>query len=232
MLTRTVASGHGETTLRWIRWADADYLGARILLLQGLLIQGAALANTALEKYLKAVCFYSGMKIPHGHAVDVLYGKVTGHAPTNLALNESYLRLLRKAYKLRYPEELNDGYSIALNQAKLLSQLDRSVLEITKRFEAELTDGKTIPMVLEEARMRKHEAFLAKNVALDPAQSALLFSNPSHSIDIRNHKGNLYQVVYQSLYIKDDLVFEVEGFVPQNDLQFTVAFPPIVPGTG
>jgi HEPN domain-containing protein len=232
VLTRTVASGQAETTLRWIRWADADYLGARILLVQGLLIQGAALANTALEKYLKAVCCHSGMKIPHGHAVDVLYSKVVGHNPTNLALNESYLRLLRKAYKLRYPEELNDGYNIALNQAKLLSQLDRSVLEITKRFEIKLPDGKTIPMVLDEARMQQHEVFLAKNVAVDPARSALLFSNPSHSYEIRNHKGNLYQVPYQSLHIKDDLVFEVEGFVPQNDLQFTVAFPPIVPGTG
>jgi len=80
-------------------------------------------------------------------------------------------------------------------------------------------------MVLDEARMQRHEVFLAKNVAVDPAQSALLFSNPSHSCDIRNHKGNLYQVTYQSLHIKDDLVFELEGFVPQNDLQFTVAFP-------
>ena len=58
MLTRTALGGQAETTLRWIRWADADYLGARLLLLQGLLVQGAALANTALEKYLKAVCWH------------------------------------------------------------------------------------------------------------------------------------------------------------------------------
>jgi HEPN domain-containing protein len=231
MVNKTTAGGQAETTLRWIRWADADYHGARTLLLQGLLIQGAALANTTLEKYLKAVCSHSGMKIPHGHAVDVLYGKIAAHRPTTLALNESYLRLLRKSYKLRYPDELNEGYSIALNQAKLLSQLDRSVLEITRRFDMRI-NGTTIPMVLDEARERQHQIFLAKNVAVDPALADSLFSSPSHSYDIRNHKGNLYQVIYQSLHIQDDLVFEVEGFMPLNDQQFVVAFPPIVPGTG
>ena len=158
--------------------------------------------------------------------MDILYARVTGHTPTNLSLNEGYLRLLRRAYKLRYPDELDSGFSIALNQAKLLSQLDRSVLEITQRFEIRAND-KRVPMVLEEAKLKHDERFLLKNVAVDPSQTAALFSTPSHSCDIRNHRGNLYQVLYQSLRVADDLVFEVEGFTPQSETQFRVAYPPI-----
>src|ERR1700690_1905024 len=39
----------------WLKWADSDYLAARILLLGRLVVNGAALANTAIEKYLKAL---------------------------------------------------------------------------------------------------------------------------------------------------------------------------------
>jgi HEPN domain-containing protein len=227
MVTRTNVGDPAAMTLRWIRWADADYLGARLLLLQGLLTQGAALANTALEKYLKAVCSYAGVKIPHGHAVDVLYGRVKGLAPTNLSLDEGYLRLLRKAYKLRYPDELDKDFNIALNEAKLLSQLDRSVLEITQRFQITMGD-KVVAMVLDEAKHKHDERFLRKNVALDPAQSAALFSERSYSYDFRIYKGTLYQVSYQSLRVADDFVFEVEGFTSQSDTQFMVAYPPMI----
>jgi HEPN domain-containing protein len=111
MVTRTNINDLGTMTLHWIRWADADYLSARLLLLQGLLVQGAALANTAIEKYLKAVFCHAQVKIPHGHAIDALYAKVKAIGPTNLDLNESFLRLLRKAYKLRYPDDLNKVFS-------------------------------------------------------------------------------------------------------------------------
>jgi HEPN domain-containing protein len=225
-VTRTNAEGQAEITLRWLRWADADYLGARLLLLNSLLVQGAALSTTAIEKYLKAICIHSGMKIPHSHDVPDLYKRVVDFKTTNLSLNESYLRLLKKSYKLRYPDDLTEGYNIALNQAKLLSALDRSVLEITKRFGIEF-NGKTIPMVLDEAKLTQNQSFLMRNVAVDPSQVGELFSQPSRSYEMRGHKGLLYQVHYESLTVKDDPLFEPEGFKPQNDVQFQVAYMPM-----
>ena len=44
-----------EKTLMWLRWADTDYLAARLTLPAGLLVQGAALSDTAIEKYLKSL---------------------------------------------------------------------------------------------------------------------------------------------------------------------------------
>jgi hypothetical protein len=45
------------TVLSWLSWGDYDYVAARRLLLDNLLVQGTALANTCLEKYLKALTF-------------------------------------------------------------------------------------------------------------------------------------------------------------------------------
>src|SRR5881398_1107329 len=89
-------------TLKWVRWAEVDYLAARILLLSELLVQGATLANTALEKYMKAVLCESGASVFHGHDLEALYSAVKGQAiGKNLNLKNGFLKLLGNAYTLR-----------------------------------------------------------------------------------------------------------------------------------
>lgn len=41
-----------------------DYLSARILINHKLLLQGTILANTSIEKYLKAILIFKGVKPP------------------------------------------------------------------------------------------------------------------------------------------------------------------------
>lgn len=48
--------------LQWVTWADQDYVAARALLLSGLLVQGSAFSNTAIEKYFKG--YVSGQRLP------------------------------------------------------------------------------------------------------------------------------------------------------------------------
>jgi HEPN domain-containing protein len=152
-MDETIRGKQADQTLMWIRWVDADYLGARLLLVEGLLIQGTVLANTAIEKYLKAICSYANIAIPGSHDVATLYANIKHKTPTNLDLIPGFLRLLRKAYRLRYPDDPNEGFNIVLNQAKILCQLDRSVFELVKRFVMSV-HGKTIPTVLEEAILK------------------------------------------------------------------------------
>jgi hypothetical protein len=56
-------------TFHWIKWADSDYLAARCLLLGRMVVQGCVLANTAIEKYLKALHAHLELPIPVGRAV-------------------------------------------------------------------------------------------------------------------------------------------------------------------
>ena len=73
---RSVPSG--VETINFVAWADEDYICARALLLDGFLLQGAVLSNTAIEKYLKAVCLARGVKKDSraNHNVSGLYASL------------------------------------------------------------------------------------------------------------------------------------------------------------
>jgi HEPN domain-containing protein len=198
-------------------------------LLQGLLVQGAAFSNTAIEKYLKSLFAHRNRPIPHSHQVARLYELIKNETGSTLDLNESYLRLIEKAYKLRYPDDATDGFNVALNQVRLLAELDRTVKKIVERFQIVRTDrSEKIMLILERATQDKDAAVLTKNAALDPSSGPGLFSSPSHSYDFRRHKGAIYETDYITAAVSDGPDYEVEGFSVVSDTQFTAAYRPIV----
>jgi HEPN domain-containing protein len=216
-------------TLLWLKWADSDYQSARLLLLQGLLVQGAAFSDTAVEKYLKSLFAHQGLPIPHSHNVAKLYQAVKAKTGSDLDLNESYLRLLAKAYRLRYPDDAIDGFNIALNQIRLLVELDRTVKKITERFRIVRADrNEKVLLILERATQNNDASVLIKNVVLDPSLGPQLFSNPSHSYDLRRHKGQIYETNYVTEMVSDGPDYEIEGFAVVSDNQFEVAYKPIL----
>src|ERR1700694_5043723 len=97
-------------TFHWMKWADSDYLAARQLLLGRMVLQGCVLANTAIEKYLKAVHDHLDLPIPHSHAVQTLYREASASKKIAFVLNVGFLDILQKSYCLRYPDELPDGF--------------------------------------------------------------------------------------------------------------------------
>ena len=211
--------------LMWLRWADADYNAARLCLLNGLLVQGAAFSNTALEKYVKSLFAHRSLEVPSGHEVSSLYGKMKRESGSDLSVNESYLRLLQLAYKLRYPDDISDGFNIALNQVRLLVELDRTVLRLTERFEIK-KNGEKVPLVLERAIRDNDQRILQHNAALNPHIASTLFATPSQSFDFRRHKGQTYEATYISKSVEDNADFELEGFKVLADYKFKVAYKP------
>jgi HEPN domain-containing protein len=227
MARSPLIAGEALETAHWIRWADSDYLAARLLLMNGAIPQGAALANTAIEKYLKAISVVAGLKVPRTHDVLDLYKTLLKTEPTTLDLNNEFLKVLRKAYLLRYPDELEDGFNISMNAIKILAQTDRSVHEITRRFVL-LKKDKRLPMVLEQAVKDKESSFLMGNVAVFPENTAELFKQRSKSFDLRKHRGTTLEAVYVSEYSVDDLKFDVQGFKRLSDRKFELGHPPVV----
>jgi HEPN domain-containing protein len=129
--------GQGEQAkilLRWVGWADNEYIAARLLLLNDALIQGSSLSNTTIEKYLKALFVALGLKIPKGykgHNICNLYNEIKKKG-LELEISEEYLALLFKSYRLRYFDDLEAGFNIILCRTKLLAELDHTVYEIKK----------------------------------------------------------------------------------------------------
>src|SRR5882724_1639959 len=96
-----------STIIGWLNVADDDYLSARVLIDNGLLIQGAVLSCTSIEKYLKMIHAIFDIKFASRgdpHNVLDLYKSIKKH-DAKINLNEDYLKLLVKIYKFRYPDK-------------------------------------------------------------------------------------------------------------------------------
>jgi HEPN domain-containing protein len=197
-------------TFHWLRWADSDYLAARHLLVEKMVVQGCILANTAVEKYLKALYAHLKIPIPRSHAVWALYCEVTTSRKATLPLNAAFLKVLEKAYGLRYPDELADGFNIALNQMKVLAELDRTVSAITKCFT--FREG-TTDLVLARAARGRDQRYLTRNVVLNPEQASDFFASNSQSFEFRNHRPLVIEVEYLTPGLVDDGLFDQEGAV-------------------
>lgn len=114
--------------------AYADYLAARVLLLRDLLPQGAVLASTAIEKYLKAFLAFRGNEV-HGHLQAAQFRALKNFDPTLSAqISPQYVDLLQLAYKLRYPDDLPRGFNLLIAQREFLAELDFTSLLLHRSF--------------------------------------------------------------------------------------------------
>src|SRR4051794_26397796 len=81
-----------ERILLWLGWADKDYVAARRLLLNAYLAQGAALGNTALEKYLKTLFMILGKKVPRSHNIVALQRFLLAYFPNLREVELNFLK--------------------------------------------------------------------------------------------------------------------------------------------
>jgi hypothetical protein len=105
-----------------------DYVAARLLLRNGLEIQGLILASTSIEKYLKAVLATAG-KATATHLDSVGFVEIVQQSGRDVLayISGSFLEYLGRAYAFRYLESNSGPASIAVEQRKLLAELDYSV---------------------------------------------------------------------------------------------------------
>lgn len=105
-----------------------DYVAARLLLRNGLEIQGLILASTSIEKYLKALLATAG-KATATHLDSVGFVEVVLQSGRDVLayISRSFLEYLGRAYAFRYLESNSGPASIAVEQRKLLAELDYSV---------------------------------------------------------------------------------------------------------
>jgi hypothetical protein len=148
-------------------------------------------------------------------------GLVEG-AKSTVALNDTFLNVLQKAYGLRYPDELPDDFNIALNQMKLLAELDRTVFAITNCFAC--GEGMT-DFVLASAAKAGDQRYVARNVVLNPEQTLDLFASDSQFFEFRIHKPLIINIEYLSPGVADDGVFDLQGAVLIPDKGIKFAFP-------
>lgn len=203
----------------WLSWADQDYVAARVLLLRGLIVQGCGLSNTAIEKYLKTVLVLKGIAFPRGrggHDVVLLNGSLM-NGGIDLKLNAQYLSILTKAYRLRYPDDLEPGFNLVLEQVKMLAELDITAHQIRRGFgfkEGQKTRQTRVDSLLEE----KSLDLLDRNCAFAEHSRAALFSEPSVVYEIRIlPDGTPLEAFYKTDKIEDNARFDTTALKPGSN---------------
>jgi HEPN domain-containing protein len=219
-----------ELVLKWIGWADNDYVAARLLLRQGLLTQGAILANTALEKYMKSISIALNINIPRScHDITKLYSPIIEEIPRLKTLNEEFLGLLFKTYQLRYPDGLKAGFNIVLNNVSLLAELDKSVFEIKKGLRVERASKKIVTTIFDMWKEAAWDGLVGDNCYFGTTNRAELFNRTSTYYEFRFFSsGNIMEITYRSK-IQDDGKFMHEGIRAKTPdyREFTVVGMPI-----
>lgn len=112
--------------------AYRDYIAARFLLNSDFVIQGLTLASTALEKYLKSIIVLIAQKKERYNVHFDNFEKLEGilykydcHITDNF--DKVFIGVLRKAYKIRYYDNLNEPIAIGIFLNQFIAELDATV---------------------------------------------------------------------------------------------------------
>lgn len=217
MMGMVTAGSADKTTqvLQWLGWAHKDYFAARILLLEGHLVQHIVLSSTSIEKYLKTVSFISHLKFPRSCHDVLRLVAVLESKGIKLNLKADYLSLLKKSYELRYPDNLMPGYNICLSQAKLLTELDHSVFEIRKGFHLTKVTGEDIETRLSQLLKIQDRALMDCNSTFGDVKRDEIFTHKNKLYELRVLPDRtIMEAQYQSTEGKDDGVFDQVALKP------------------
>ncbi len=216
----------------WLNLADDDYLSARVLIDNGMLIQGAILSSTSIEKYLKMIGEIFDVKFSSRdikeHNVLGLYQTHKNNGST-LNLNKNYLKFLVKIYRYRYPDNLESNFSFALNQSKLIVALDEAVHILRNRLKLVNEKGE------EQQNSRIHEMVRSNDLRLTRMNHTFgniareeLFNKPSVWHEVRFVDGKTWMEAQYTAFVKDDGEYNLSGMDQgESERQFKLKAEPI-----
>jgi uncharacterized protein (UPF0332 family) len=193
-----------------------DYRAARLLLREGLLAQGLALASTAVEKELKAVLALKHLYTKR-HLDSGLVKLAQKHFPgiKSTALDSDFMKYLTKGFDLRYATVDTGGYTIVINQRRTLMALDAAMLAIDSGF-AVTQAGAAHPTPLNAAIGSRDPLIVSDNVAVGATSLEEFRKKPNKMFELR--VSSQWQVL-SATYVTEGLNV-IGTFCKSSDLNF------------
>ena len=198
-----------------------DYIASRILFNRGKLIQACILANTAIEKYFKALMEAQGTKSfgIHDLAKQVPFIK-NQYPKIYYKLNIEFLNQLTKIYHVRYIDDLPTDYNFAIIQSKYLAELDYtySVIEPVIRVKQDKnTETKT---KYEIANETKDVDLWTMNYLLNKIDKTKFIEKPCNIHECRMlSNGVFFEIIHSTNKVKNDNKFDYNALIPSKDLK-------------
>lgn len=134
-----------------------DYIAARLLLNNHLLVQGLTLASTSVEKYLKAIIVFNLKKREKYHfhldrfeSLKELLNKVNNDV--TVEFDSVFLNILQDAFRVRYYDKINEPIFMGFYINQLIGELDYTIDFIERFIANSQNDGKSMSKYFDAIR--------------------------------------------------------------------------------
>jgi hypothetical protein len=228
-------STYGSKTADYLDVAYKDYLAARVLFNANLLLQGAVLASTAIEKYLKAILAFRGNE-SHGHLKKAHWNAALNFdSRLSSILNNDFLLLLQKCYKLRYLDDLEMDFNLVIASREFLAELDHAAVTLQESIRLRRNGKPHLTRYDTDKKNRDPRLVWNNYLFIDQDnKQGFISAAPQFVYEIRKAApDHFYEVEYFAPAAPSDGKFMRPGFVPvPNSVnQYQMAFKPIPPGS-
>lgn len=174
-----------------------DYIAARLLLNNHLIVQGLTLASTAIEKYLKALIVFNLDKEEKYHyhfdrfeKLKDLLNKV--NKDVTKEFDPVFLELLENAFKIRYYDNIKHPIFMGLYINQFIGELDYTI-EVLENFIAQTENGGVSFSAYNRA-IKNNDSFLyANNYVLNKENKKDFMERPDVGFSIYIQIGSVAQ---------------------------------------
>lgn len=184
-----------------------DYVAARILLEHKMLLQGATLACTAVEKYLKYIYIFEGLKLK-GHLNNLSQIKLK-EISSKFKINLDFLKLLQIIYQVRYIDNLKQEVSFSIERLKFLAELDSVIKNLSDVVKLYDNNGKLLSSYNSVVNSKKHD-ISNENWIISGVEKKQFVSQPD---------------IAQAFFIDTSLTVscDLSGYIPKDLESFSLA---------
>lgn len=126
-----------------------DYIAARVLLNNGLELQGATMASTAIEKYIKVVLAYYGKskRFHMNNLTDVVDLLNDCYFDVTSLIDKTFLEIIEDVYKVRYIDKITETITFGFFLNQFLGELDYTVYLFENSVISEVKDAMGNPII-------------------------------------------------------------------------------------
>lgn len=211
--------------------AYKDYLAARLLINARLLVQGAILASTSVEKYIKAISAMRGNECP-GHLKQKHFNVIKNYDEKLYdSLNLDFLKLLIKVYKLRYIDNLDADFNLVIVDREFLAELDYTAIRFQECFSFN-KEGQKVKTKYDVHKEENDSVLVFNNHILNKLdKNEFIWQEPQVIYEVRNcSKTGLIETEYLTLDKTNNGQFLREGWQRKDDLgqEYTTSFVPLI----
>lgn len=194
-----------------------------------MLLQGAGLVSSAVEKYTKSYAIAQGKPIKSRHLGPEFVADLKAGVGVPPHVSENFLEFLAECYSLRCFDKIPAGFNLCIRKRQLLAELDETVLAYEKALTL-VQNGVQVPSLCQVAMQARDPRITTENWILNGVTKSEFIEQVDTVYEIRFFGPlNQIEIEYYTKVGKNDGDFLKPAFVQDSPTQLQMAFLPLEP---